>query len=500
MKVKTKSSSNNNPLKGSITFIQHNVPPLESGNYSVTLNQEVSSKDGKVDETFQNRKKFYVRGERFTLKPDDISTYFPPKDGRGEYDNVLPHVVLTRADLPWQRSAGGDSFEAAAPADVPPWLGLFLLDEDDHTAYDVPPFKPQQVTLLDLLGQDQHTEDGTPGKLPEDTFFPAFPLDDKTGKYSELDYGESWNDQCMVIDLPVDLFNKIAPSFADLKWLAHVRQVKSTAQSETHLRKTGAAAQTDAPRMSVLVSNRLPGQGKKSTVHLVYLENWGPYLPGEDGTRSKNIPPGLKKVRLVSMLNWTFYAESEEHTFAGLLLNVNKPESTFTTAVLQMQDRENSGSDADKTVANALSMGYVPMNHHTRQGDKTVSWYRGPFVPYDSEQETPVTVDIPINSADAAVRYNPDTGMFDVSYGAAFQLGRLLALHNKHFAAALYNWKRENTRKTISTYEQAIIEETLKEIHDGETGADDRRSLITGALKHTLHTFLKSREKKGEVS
>lgn len=499
MKVKIKSSSNNNPLKGTITFIQHNVPPLESGNYSLTLNQEVSSTDGKVDETFQNKKKFFVRGERFTLNPNDISTYFPPKDGRGEYDNVLPHVVLTKADLPWQRSPGGEGLENAAPADVPPWLGLFLLDEDDHTDYDLPPFKLQQVTLLELLGKDQYTEDGTPGKLPGDTFFPDFPLDE-TKKYSELDYGESWNDRCMVIDLPLELFDKIAPSLADLKWLAHIRQVKSTAQSETHLRKTGASDQADAPKMSVLVSNRLPGQGKKSTVHLVYLENWGPYLPGEDGARSKNIPPGLKKVRLVSMLNWTFYAESEEHTFAGLLLNLNKPGGTFTTAVLQMQDQVNSGSDADETVANALKMGYVPMNHHTRQGDKTVSWYRGPFVPYDSVEKTPVTVDIPINSADAAVRYNPDTGMFDVSYASAFQVGRLLALHNKHFATALYDWKRENTQKTISTYEQKIIEETLKEIHDGETEADDRRSLITGALKHTLQTFLKSHKKKGEVS
>jgi hypothetical protein len=497
MNVKIKSSQNNNPLKGTITFLQHIVPPLESGNYSVTLKQEVSSTDGKVDETFQSQKKFYVRGERFTLNPDDFSTCFPPKDGRGEYNNVLPHVVLTRADLPWQRSPGGESPEDAVPADVPSWLGLFLLDEDDHAGYGVPPFKPRQVTLLDLLGQDQHTEAGTAGKLPGNTFFPAFPLD-KTGKYSELDYGESWDDHCMVIDVPVDLFNKIAPSLADLKWLAHVRQVKSTAQSETHLKKTGAAAQKEAPKMSVLVSSRLPRQGKKSTVHLVYLENWGPYLPGG----SKRIPDGKTTVRLVSMLNWTFYAVSEQHTFAGLLLNLNKPGDHFTLATLQMPDQVNNGSDADNAAANALKMGYVPINHHTRQGDSTVSWYRGPFVPFDSQEDVPVTVNIPINSADAAVHYNPHTGMFDVSYAAAFQIGRMLALQNKHFATALYNWKRENTQKTISTYEQTIIEETLEQIHGGETeaAAGDRRTRVIGALKNTLNTFLKTHEKKGKTT
>ena len=41
-------------------------------------------------------------------------------------------------------------------------------------------------------------------------------------------------------------------------------------------------------------------------------------------------------------------------------------------------------------------------------------------------------------AADAALRYSPLDGMIDVTYAGAFQLGRLLALQDRHFATALY--------------------------------------------------------------
>jgi hypothetical protein len=40
------------------------------------------------------------------------------------------------------------------------------------------------------------------------------------------------------------------------------------------------------------------------------------------------------------------------------------------------------------------------------------------------------------------VRYDPAIGMFDVSYAAAWELGRLLSLQSKSFSTSLYQWKR----------------------------------------------------------
>src|ERR1700759_2685329 len=105
------------PLTGKLVFYQNMIPPLTSssagdaldaavaGSYTLTVEQTISSIDGKVPETtYQNVHAFTVRGPRFAL-PDAISSVYPPENASGEYANVLAHVCLKRATLPWERSA-----------------------------------------------------------------------------------------------------------------------------------------------------------------------------------------------------------------------------------------------------------------------------------------------------------------------------------------------------------------------------------------------------------
>jgi hypothetical protein len=56
-------------------------------------------------------------------------------------------------------------------------------------------------------------------------------------------------------------------------------------------------------------------------------------------------------------------------------------------------------------------------------------------------------IDLPIRSADELVRYNKDDGMFDVSYAAAWELGRLLTLQKTRVAVDLFNWKRAHAHE-----------------------------------------------------
>ena len=69
-----------------------------------------------------------------------------------------------------------------------------------------------------------------------------------------------------------------------------------------------------------------------------------------------------------------------------------------------------------------------------------MSWYRGPLVPLNYDK--PKQIQEPVSCADELLRYDPDTGLFDVTYAVAWQLGRLLALQNHSFALALNRVRR----------------------------------------------------------
>ena len=99
-----------------------------------------------------------------------------------------------------------------------------------------------------------------------------------------------------------------------------------------------------------------------------------------------------------------------------------------------------AATEAERLAAAALAQGYVPLNHSTPEGEQAVSWYRGPLTPVLTER---FYSEAPYLTADEAKVYDPATGMFDISYAAAWQMGRLLALADANFATALMNWRRK---------------------------------------------------------
>ncbi|MBI3260560.1 MAG: hypothetical protein HYZ54_13965 [Ignavibacteriae bacterium] len=450
-----------------LSFIQNAIPQLEDGSYSITVEQVVASTSDKLPEkVYTSEKNFAVAGERFSINPASIVSVFPPEFSIGEFSYVLPHVVLTRRTMPWERSVGGDS---TGFVNTPPWLGILVFNEDD------PAPEALEKTLLDLLPTTEQTKDGTQGLLPNGTYFPEFPA--KQGEtWRMLDYGESWTDKCIVLDIAKDLFNNIAPSLIDLSWLAHAREVKIENKSETYIKTIRSAKDDLTPdvQLAEVVGNRFAIAGKKCTVHLVCLEGFGDILPGKDG--ASHIPIGISTVRVVSLKSWTYSAISQDYTFAGLLTNINKFDGDTINNTLKIQSKGGGIEPGDTAVANALNMGFAAFNHQTRLGDHTVSWYHGPFVPFQHN----TTVNFPGNTSDEFTRYNPDSGMFDTSYSSAFQLGKLLGLQSNSFATTLYNWKRGLTKE--------VIEQAEKEFLGINTSG------ITSILKEALSSYINEEE------
>ncbi|NEP05707.1 MAG: hypothetical protein F6K34_13270, partial [Okeania sp. SIO4D6] len=182
--------------------------------------------------------------------------------------------------------------------------------------------------------------------------------------------------------------------------------------------------------LAVIIGNRLPKKGHISTVHLVSIE--GRY---DDKGFNFQQAENNDYIRLVSLKSWRFACVDEKQSFKGLLTNINLEPST-----LRLPKVDNAEAEG------YLSMGYLPLPHFLRQGGKTFSWYHSPLITGNNPTNN---ITLPIRAADELVRYNPNNGMFDISYAAAWELGRLLALQSKNFSISLYQWKRSHRHGQI---------------------------------------------------
>lgn len=439
-----------------ISFIQSDVPPLRTGVYTLTATETVP---GQTPGQFTANASFVVQGERFKIVEGEIVGVFPPALANGEFDRVLPHVVFSRRTLPWERS-----LKNADPSYAKhPWMAVLLFDA--ATAPTPTKVKAKELVPFGTRITVTASPDTGTGALPANI------LSYGASTLVPMGYGETPDDDCLVIDIPLDTFCQIAPSAPDLFYLAHIREVDVTDGVDTAARQT---------QYAVVVGNRIPAVNVPSRAFLVSLENMADYLPAEDGTPSARIPAGTDHVRLLVYTSWTFTANDLEENLLDLLKGLNKfpagspstlrlpivgdaPDAARVRQAAANQAAASRGAgtlsadDAAVIVKNALAMGYVPFNHHLRHGGRTVSWYRGPLVP----SPVATTIAVPIGGPDAANRYDPQAGLFDVSYGAAWQLGQLLALQNTAVASSLYTWKQRVLQQQATAAEQQLLRHLL---------------------------------------
>ncbi|MFL5804865.1 MAG: hypothetical protein ACJ8CR_24365, partial [Roseiflexaceae bacterium] len=465
-----------------VEFIEYHRPGLLSGTYEIKVTQEVAGPG--IGDTFTTARQFTVAGERFTLQPADIYAVFPPDGSLGEHSNVLPHIALSRSTLPWEHSADGSRT---------PWLALLLFYEDESLGGAI----EKQAFLKDYAAADNeaawnHLLDQRIGWLrplpaqPEaalivskgsrtaaslggDFAAAASRLDAILDRYRSPQVvtlgslkaasagAASWSgppldpnqntdsDKVTVIDVEKRLLATIMPTADDLNLLTHVRRAED------------AERRMIEDERAVIIGSRLPKKNGISVVHLVSIE--GRYTSGSFDYRGAQDDT---YIRLISLKSWRFACVDPKGNFIGLLTNLNRAPSTLRLP-----------RNPDEAADGYLSPGYVPVPHRLRQAGRTVSWYRGPLITRASGGE----VGLPAQTAGALVRYDPAIGMFDVSYAAAWELGRLLALQSKQLSVSLYNWKRANAQ-ALRTAETWLLHPSWV----GQDAAADSSQLPSGIV------------------
>lgn len=399
-----KNQNNTGIPKGGIAFYDNSTPALEAGIYDINVKSDVEGIDTKGYFTTPITQRFEVRGPQFSLPAGEVHAVYPPHNSNAIYGEVLPHVVLNKRVLPWERY-----LEVSDPRI--PWLCLLVFKEGEISINKETNSSLIKSTVRDFLAIEQ---DVLKPDIDSKSLSP-----DVLGSY------------CQSIKISADSFKALTPGKDDLKYLSHVRQVDTGNQEITGVENRGW--------FSVVVGNRfLTGEksGTRYYIHLVSLEGFSKYLSGASIK--------YKDVQLISLYNWSVVSHPQEgESFADLVENfVHQAEGGPDNLLLRLQPK-NTGS-IPQQVLERLQNGYLPVSYQAPSGEETFAWYRGPFTPVIAQPLPRPSADYHYPSVSSAMIYDKNAGVFDQSYAAAWSLGRALALADGSFGQLLLQYRRKS--------------------------------------------------------
>jgi len=410
------------PPKGAMYLFDYASPPLPPGSYRIQAETDVTVK-GTV-EKLETDSYFDVVGPRFNLAATEVAGVFPPRNGHGPYQDALAQVAIKRRTLPWERPIdagaphpiGQPSDGQGLPADYPtPWLALLLFEDGEYTLM-------QGVPLENVVPKSTFQQLGSPSNV-----------------------------LCDAVEADLSLVQSIMPSKEELQLLSHVRWVN---KDDRELSVEGSDGW-----FAIVMTNRVPSLDAKCRACLVSVEqrtdlvtvdpppSQAPlptfivkeFQPRDAGSmtlemsrlQEVKMSPGASrliglqpaKARLVLLHSWQFVCQGNG-TFFDLM---------------QSLDVGMIGKVAQQGQPPLTDTSHLPVELQDRGGTQETALYRGPLVPFVLTRDTLG----PYHSADQARRATPEAGVEDISYAAAFEVGRLLAAADARLAQELMRWRRQ---------------------------------------------------------
>lgn len=427
--IRDQSSDN-----ASVTFTDRSKPDLKGGNYVITINHDVSG-NGVTSDTSSlppTVREFNVRAPRFSLDPKQlVHSALPPGGSTSDCRLILPHLSLTQKTLPWAQHLmdSQPSQHSVDGGEMNPWLALLMF-----RAGELPDDPGATGTTKVRKVSDVLNSQAWGGEA-------VGPLIDSTAVAADVLGGE-----CRTVDVPADVFYAVAPRLSEVGCLAHVRSVRK----EQGVRSEhGRDVVDDAGEYSVVIGNRLPTDWGTYVCHLVSLEGHVGHLTPD----SVQLP-----LRLVSLYSWSFACASDGGTsFQERVEALAKPGESAGALdlALRLPFTKQGSSAADNEAGARMGLGYVPILYSVDTGEKLLSWYRGPLTPQAPQSVSPLTTAQggSKTSAENLLIYNQDHAVFDVSYSAAWTLGRLLGISRstgRNGLSGLYEAARRTMNEVVA--------------------------------------------------
>jgi hypothetical protein len=438
---------------------------------------------------------FNVVVPRFILDPAIINSYYPP-DGHQDEGRILPHIVLNDPHYPWEVVAGSTDDNMFKPVDkqtialadgstktifrgLVPWIALLVFDPEELRLT-----KPEDMTGLLPAGVKADFDKQDPKgifRMKVSEYFqiaPSSRINFEAGfdKFSDIKSTEGNVD---VIFPSKDQFKKIFQSNADeathkvgveaFKYLSHVRHIKTDGFPDAGVEEDGLFSIVMSPRTGAYDITT----PKTQICHLVSIENVDSTLVGD---WLKTPTGGVDRVGMISLFSWIYTAlPPNPVNFVDTVRNLTENQQMLTVDQNVLQDVIEKATSQGATQSAAMNAtlkrmqaGYTLARWRTQTGETTTAFNRGPLVP----QPVPWPGTKPANSKDAGPLHDivdssntsqdyqildPQTGIMDISYASAWQIGKLLAISDTVFSASLMRFR--------SLVHNAATQRTLMELN-----------------------------------
>ena len=498
------------PVPGTFILYSHVRPALTAGDYVLHGAQEVAGGpvapyDGHIR----------ITAPRYTMPPDQVLSTFPPANAEGAFNSRLPQIVLRRRTLPWERSAGSTATVTT------PWLALVVIAEGEGQLSGETPVGqcvtagvtltgPNDVATSVYLAVTRTVVDAvfpTQDDLPLLAHVREVDIDD-----TELILGDDdgWlavvlanrlpqpgqrylaclvnlEGQLDTLPVPKPPATWVANSFDSTAVIQDFRGVGSDLDADSYVmgnvavaaQPTGAvAAQPPTARTAARASTRAAAS---STVSQAWqsaprtIEQVAVSATGEDAYRvvRDSMGAGFRLAveafateptyRFPVLAHWSFTCTGSGD-FQSLMQNLDVGLlGTLPAPPLAPPPGAPPAPPPARPIPEVAETGHVGLAHLTRRGQPAVAWFRGPLSAQLTERQEPGPDGrLPIaHTSDQIRRIVPD-GREDLTYAAAFEIGRLLSFAQPSVVAALLRWRAEQfgmarARQIIDTVTDGIL-------------------------------------------
>ncbi|KAG7294509.1 hypothetical protein NEMBOFW57_004584 [Staphylotrichum longicolle] len=534
----------------SMQLYSYYAPSMQGGVYEIEVKHTVAHPtDATQKLALTSTQKFNVNAPRFTLPPGVVHSTYPPQ-GLGDHNNVLPHIVFNDPHLPWEQEGSPkqdkidgeeENKEGGKKAkNKIPWIALLTFTEnelkldpemlkkrsDDGLFPDVVRIAPKTVlppTVDPVSGKtiDQQMQDreqnkatfvtqltmgeylemgGDDGTKKPPTATVVTPIkDDQDGEKIDR------NTQVDVVFLTAkyvrDLFASYdeqgtrkpevnSPDLSPFAYLSHVRNVNTRNIANAGLDDEGLYSVIHAHRSGPLNLT----SPKPIIVHLVSLEGVEENLkfPLDDDTR----------VAFVSLYSWTYLClPPDEVNFVDSMRHIGfsiKDDKCWLRTPDEVIDRVGASTRVNgpptkvtERLVKRMKDGYCLQRYRLHTGEETMAFYRGPLTPC---YMPPIKKDWWPYQSNFSTDYqilDPNLGIMDITYSAAWQLGRTLGIANQAFTAALVRLRttvqttgRREAFKKVTPQSINTKAETLKSISGSITAIAGFSATAAGEQTH----------------